>query len=120
MLYVGGKVIGMLFFVIVLLGVKFGMCVFDEEIFGFVVVIVEYFIDVEVVELVNVLEFGLVGLVIGVDVDCVKVIVMQLKVGYFYINDQMVVVLLFVLFGGCGWFGNGICIFGFVIWEEFI
>lgn len=76
MLYVGGKVIGMLFFVIVLLGVKFGMCVFDEEIFGFVVVIVEYFIDVEVVELVNVLEFGLVGLVIGVDVDCVKVIVM--------------------------------------------
>lgn len=118
-LHVGGKATGTLFPATVLSGVKPGMRAFDEEIFGPVAVIVEYSTDAEAVELANVSEFGLVGSVIGADVDRAKAIAMQLKVGHLHINDQTVVASPLAPFGGRGRSGNGTRISGPAIWEEF-
>lgn len=118
-LQVGGKANGTLFPATVLSGVKPGMRAFDEEIFGPVAVIVEYSTDAEAVELANVSDFGLVGSVIGADVDRAKAIAMQLKVGHLHINDQTVVASPLAPFGGRGRSGNGTRISGPAIWEEF-
>lgn len=118
-LHVGGKATGTLFPATVLSGVKPGMRAFEEEIFGPVAVIVEYSTDAEAVELANVSEFGLVGSVIGADVDRAKAIAMQLKVGHLHINDQTVVASPLAPFGGRGRSGNGTRISGPAIWEEF-
>lgn len=118
-LHVGGKATGTLFPATVLSGVKPGMRAFDEEIFGPVAVIVEYSTDAEAVELANVSDFGLVGSVIGADVDRAKAIAMQLKVGHLHINDQTVVASPLAPFGGRGRSGNGTRISGPAIWEEF-
>jgi benzaldehyde dehydrogenase (NAD) len=118
-LHVGGKATGTLFPATVLSGVKPGMRAFDEEIFGPVAVIVEYSTDAEAVELANVSDFGLVGSVIGADVDRAKAIALQLKVGHLHINDQTVVASPLAPFGGRGRSGNGTRISGPAIWEEF-
>ena len=118
-LHVGGKATGTLFPATVLSGVKPGMRAFEEEIFGPVAVIVEYSTDAEAVELANVSDFGLVGSVIGADVDRAKAIALQLKVGHLHINDQTVVASPLAPFGGRGRSGNGTRISGPAIWEEF-
>lgn len=118
-LHVGGKAKGTMFPATVLSGVKPGMRAFDEEIFGPVAVVVEYKDDDHAVDLANMTEFGLVGSVIGGDVERAKRIGLRLKVGHLHINDQTVTASPIAPFGGRGRSGNGSRISGPALWEEF-
>jgi len=118
-LHVGGKAKGTMFPASVLSGVTPGMRAFDEEIFGPVAVIVAYKDDDHAVELANMSDFGLVGSVIGTDVDRARAIGMRLRVGHLHINDQTVTASPLAPFGGRGRSGNGSRVSGPALWEEF-
>lgn len=118
-LHVGGKAKGTMFPATVLSGVKPGMRVFEEELFGPVAVVVAYKDEDHAIELANMSEFGLVGSVIGADVARARELGMRLRVGHLHINDQTVTASPIAPFGGRGRSGNGSRISGPALWEEF-
>lgn len=82
------------------------MVIVCEEIFGFVLLVLDFEIEVEVMECVNVIEFGLVVGVFMFDLICVYCVVVGFEVGICYINIYNFV-LVEVLFGGVKMLGVG-------------
>lgn len=83
----GGNYCDLFFELIVLSGVVLGNLVFDEEIFGLVVIVVLFDIDEDVIVFVNWIEYGLLMVILFVDVGCVLWIGECLNMGLLYIND---------------------------------
>lgn len=119
-LFVGGYYDELFYVFIVLVGVIFEMLVYYEELFGFVVLIIVFDDECQVIVLVNGSFYGLVVVVYSCDVVCVMVLGCQLCCGMVYINDQMVNNEFQVFFGGMGDFGNVSCFGGLVSVYEFI
>lgn len=93
------------------------MVIVQEEIFGFVLVILFYDIVEEVIVIVNDIVYGLGVYVQGIDKDQVCVVVVCIKFGQVYLN--YLVWDLQVFFGGYKQFGNG-CEYGVEGMEEYM
>ena len=103
----GGSRNGLFFQPSVVTGVKPGMPLFDEEIFGPVAAITTFADDKEAVELANSTSYGLSAAVVGADVGRAKRIADQLHAGIVHINDQPVLHEVYGPIGGVGVSGNG-------------
>ena len=115
----GGTFDGPFYRPTVLTGVKPGMRVFDEEVFGPVAAITSFSTDDEAVQLANHSEYGLSAGVFSADVGHAITIGNRLNTGLLHINDQTVADEPHVPFGGTGASGNGTRIGGPANWEEF-
>lgn len=83
-------------------------CCIYEEVFGFYVVLLKYFGDIEdVVEIQNDIDYGLVGVVIFEDYCQINYFCDYVEVGFVYGNFLCIGVEVYFLFGGVKKFGNG-------------
>lgn len=103
----------------VLGGVKPGMRVFDEEVFGPVAAVTAFATDDEAVVLANHTDYGLSAAVISRSVDRALTLGNRLRTGLLHINDQTIVSDAHIPFGGRGISGNGSRVGGPANWEEF-
>lgn len=103
----------------VLGGVRPGMRVFDEEVFGPVANIITFQSDDEAVELANNSQGGLSAGVISASVGRAMALGQRLRVGMVHINDQTVNDDCVNPFGGSGIAGNGTSVGGPADWEEY-
>ncbi len=103
----------------VLGGVRPGMRVFDEEVFGPVANIITFQSDDEAVELANNSQGGLSAGVISASVGRAMALGQRLRVGMVHINDQTVNDDCVNPFGGPGIAGNGTSVGGPADWEEY-
>ncbi len=103
----------------VLGGVRPGMRVFDEEVFGPVANIITFQSDDEAVELTNNSQGGLSAGVISASVGRAMALGQRLRVGMVHINDQTVNDDCVNPFGGPGIAGNGTSVGGPADWEEY-
>jgi len=103
----------------VLTGVKPGMRVYDEEVFGPVANIITFETDQEAIELANNTQGSLAAAVISQSVGRALAIGRQLNCGMVHINDQTVNDECVNPFGGPGAAGNGTSVGGMADWEEY-
>ncbi len=103
----------------VLGGVRPGMRVFDEEVFGPVASVTPFASDDEAVELANRTDYGLAAAVMSRNTARALAIGKRLKVGLLHINDQTVLGDPHIPYGGRGQSGNGSRIGGPANWDEF-
>lgn len=103
----------------VLTGVRPGMRVFDEEVFGPVASIITFQDDDEAVALANNSQGGLSAGVISASVSRAMALGQRLRVGMVHINDQTVNDDCVNPFGGPGIAGNGTSVGGPADWEEY-
>jgi benzaldehyde dehydrogenase (NAD) len=103
----GGSHQGLFYRPTVLTGVRPGMRVFDEEVFGPVVAVVPFADDREAVALANSGAYGLAAGVITRSIERAMFFAAQLRTGIVHINDQSVADEPWVPFGGRGASGNG-------------
>ncbi|MEF9386955.1 benzaldehyde dehydrogenase [Ralstonia solanacearum species complex bacterium KE056] len=103
----------------VLGGVRPGMRVFDEEVFGPVANIIVFRDDDEAVALANDSQGGLAAGVISASVGRAMALGQRLRVGMVHINDQTVNDDCVNPFGGPGIAGNGTSMGGPADWEEY-
>ncbi|GLU33812.1 benzaldehyde dehydrogenase [Trinickia caryophylli] len=103
----------------VLGGVRPGMRVFEEEVFGPVANIIVFHSDDEAVELANNSQGGLSAGVISASVGRAMALGQRLRVGMVHINDQTVNDDCVNPFGGPGIAGNGTSVGGPADWEEY-
>jgi benzaldehyde dehydrogenase (NAD) len=103
----------------VLTGVKPGMRVYDEEVFGPVANIITFETDQEAIELANNTQGSLAAAVISQSVGRALAIGRQLHCGMVHINDQTVNDECVNPFGGPGAAGNGTSVGGIADWEEY-
>ena len=115
----GGAFEGLFYQPTVLSGVKPGMPVFEEEVFGPVAALTSFASDDEAVALANQSAYGLSAGVISASVSRALAIGNRLNVGMLHINDQTVADDVLNPFGGRGMSGNGTSIGGPANWEEF-
>jgi benzaldehyde dehydrogenase (NAD) len=115
----GGTFDGPFYRPTVLTGVKPGMRVFEEEVFGPVIAIASFAGDDEAVALANKGEYGLSAGVFSGSVGRALAIGNRLNTGLLHINDQTVGDEPHIPFGGNGASGNGTRIGGPANWEEF-
>lgn len=106
-LLAGGEVDGRYVTPTVLAGVRPGMPVFEEEIFGPVVSITEFASDAEAIELANATAYGLSAGILTASMGRGMEIAGKLNVGLVHINDQTVNDDGFMPMGGRGNSGNG-------------
>lgn len=95
------------------------MCIYCEESFGFVVLIICVQDVEEVILVVNDIDYGFVVVVFGQDVDCCMEIVDWFEIGICQINGLMVFDDLYMFFGGMKVSGYG-CFGGMIVIDEFI
>ncbi len=103
----------------VLGGVRPGMRVFDEEVFGPVASVTAFESDDEAVELANRTDYGLAAAVMSRSTSRALALGQRLRVGLLHINDQTVLGDPHVPYGGRGASGNGSRIGGPANWDEF-
>ena len=103
----------------VLGGVRPGMRVFDEEVFGPVASVTTFETDDEAVELANRTDYGLAAAVMSRSTSRALALGQRLRVGLLHINDQTVLGDPHVPYGGRGASGNGSRIGGPANWDEF-
>lgn len=103
----------------VLGGVRPGMRVFDDEVFGPVANIITFHSDDEAVELANNSQGGLSAGVLSASVGRAMALGQRLRVGMVHINDQTVNDDCVNPFGGPGIAGNGTSVGGPADWEEY-
>lgn len=103
----------------VLSGVRPGMRVFEEELFGPVAAVVSFATDDEAVELASRTEYGLSAAVISPSVGRAMAIGERLNCGLLHINDQTVADECSNPFGGRGASGNGGSVGGPADWDEY-
>jgi benzaldehyde dehydrogenase (NAD) len=103
----------------VLGGVRPGMRVFEEEVFGPVASVTSFGSDDEAVELANSTDYGLAAAVMSRSTGRALALGKRLRVGLLHINEQTVIGGLNVPFGGRGASGNGSRIGGPANWDEF-
>ena len=118
-LLAGGKYEQLFYQPTVLAGVKPGMRVFDEEIFGPVASIISFKTEDEAVALANNSEGGLSAGVISSSVGRAMSLARRLKHGMIHVNDQTVNDDCVNPFGGPGIAGNGTSVGGPADWEEY-
>jgi benzaldehyde dehydrogenase (NAD) len=104
---VGGDRDGLFFNPTVVTGVRPGMPVFDEEIFGPVAPITTFSTDAEAVALANQTAYGLSAAVVGRDLARAQRIADRIHAGIVHINDQPVLHEVYGPIGGVGASGNG-------------
>lgn len=85
---------------VILKDVKFDMSIVKEELFGLVVCIMLFEMEDEVVSIVNVILFGLSGVVYMVNVEWGVEFVKWIEIGMIYVNDMIINDELNVVFGG--------------------
>jgi benzaldehyde dehydrogenase (NAD) len=103
----------------VLEGVRPGMRVMEEEVFGPVVSVIPFDSDDEAIRLNNATEYGLSAGVITQSLERAMEFTAKLRTGIIHINDQTVADEPWVPFGGRGASGNGGRHGGVANWEEF-
>ncbi len=118
-LHAGGTHESLFYRPTVLGGVKPGMRVFDEEVFGPVASITSFASDDEAVELANSTDYGLAAAVMSRNTARALALGQRLKVGLLHINDQTVLGDPHIPYGGRGHSGNGSRIGGPANWDEF-
>jgi benzaldehyde dehydrogenase (NAD) len=118
-LLTGGQREGLFYPATVLAGVKPGMPVFEEEVFGPVANVISFETDDEAIAHANAGEYGLSAGVISADVGRALALGARIRTGMLHINDQTVVHEPHIPFGGVGASGNGGRIGGGANWDEF-
>lgn len=118
-LLAGGRSEGLFYQPTVLAGVKAGMRVYDEEVFGPVANIIAFKTDEEAVALANHHQGSLASAVISPSIGRAMAIAAQLNSGMVHINDQTVNDECVNPFGGPGIAGNGSSVGGPADWEEY-
>ena len=118
-LLAGGQHEGLFYKPTVLTGVKAGMRVYDEEVFGPVANIITFKTDDEAVALANNHTGSLASAVISPSIGRAMAIAGQLNSGMVHINDQTVNDDCVNPFGGPGIAGNGSSVGGPADWEEY-
>lgn len=118
-LLAGGQHEGLFYKPTVLSGVKPGMRVYDEEVFGPVANILTFKTDDEAVALANNHTGSLASAVISPSIGRAMAIARQLNSGMVHINDQTVNDECVNPFGGPGIAGNGSSVGGPADWEEY-
>lgn len=118
-LLVGGKYEKLFYSPTVLAGVRPGMRVFDEEIFGPVASVISFKTDDEAIALANHGHGGLSAGVISQSVGRAMSLASRLKKGMVHINDQTINDDCVNPFGGPGIAGNGSSVGGPADWEEY-
>jgi len=118
-LLAGGSSDGLFYKPTVLAGVKAGMRVYDEEVFGPVANIITFKTDDEAVALANNHQGSLASAVISPSIGRAMAIAAQLNSGMVHINDQTVNDECVNPFGGPGIAGNGSSVGGPADWEEY-
>ncbi|QRY78142.1 benzaldehyde dehydrogenase [Pseudomonas sp. PDNC002] len=103
----GGTRSGLYFQPTVVTGVKPGMPLFEEEIFGPVAAITEFQGDDEAIELANLGEYGLSAAVVSPNLARAQRVADRLQAGIVHINDQTLLHEVFGPIGGVGASGNG-------------
>ena len=103
----GGTREGLFYQPTVVTGVKPGMPLFDEEIFGPIAAITAVVDDNEAVALANHTSYGLAASVMSGDIARAQRIADQLRSGIVHINDQTVLHEVYGPIGGVGVSGNG-------------
>jgi benzaldehyde dehydrogenase (NAD) len=103
----------------VLDGVRPGMRVFEEEVFGPVAAVTSFESEDEAVALANRTEYGLSAAVISRSVGRAMAIGNRMRTGLLHINDQTIVSDAHAPFGGRGISGNGSRVGGPANWDEF-
>lgn len=103
----------------VLAGVRPGMPVFEEEIFGPVASVITFESDDEAVALANQNQGGLAAGVISSSLERAMRVGARLRQGMVHINDQTVNDECVNPFGGPGIAGNGTSVGGPADWEEY-
>lgn len=117
-LHLGGKFNGPFFYPTVLSGVKPGMQVWEEEIFGPIAAITAFDTDEEAIQLANDTPYGLSGAVVGSQVRATRV-AERLQTGMVHINDRSTDDSAYIPFGGVKLSGNGGRYGSYVNWEEY-
>ena len=118
-LHAGGTFERLFYRPTVLGGVKPGMRVFEEEVFGPVAAVTSFGSDDEAVQLANSTDYGLAAAVMSRSTGRALALGKRLRVGLLHINEQTVIGGLNVPFGGRGSSGNGSRIGGPANWDEF-
>lgn len=118
-LLAGGRYSGLFYQPTVLAGVRRGMRVHDEEIFGPVIAMATFRTDDEAVALANDHEGGLAAAVISRDVGRACALAERLHAGMVHVNDQTINDDATNPFGGPGVAGNGNVHGGPADWEAF-
>jgi benzaldehyde dehydrogenase (NAD) len=103
----GGDRDGLFYKPTVVTGVRPGMPLFDEEIFGPVAPITTFATDDEAVSLANQTSYGLSAAVVGKDLARAQRIADRIHAGIVHINDQPVLHEVYGPIGGVGVSGNG-------------
>ncbi|WP_328610690.1 aldehyde dehydrogenase family protein [Amycolatopsis sp. NBC_00345] len=103
----GGVRDGLFYQPTVVTGVRPGMPLFDEEIFGPIAAITTVADDAEAVRLANRTSFGLASAVVSADLGRAQRVAGQLRTGVVHINDQTVLHEVYGPIGGIGASGNG-------------
>lgn len=118
-LHAGGSYERLFYRPTVLSGVRPGMRVFDEEVFGPVASVTSFASDDDAVQLANSTDYGLAAAVMSRSSGRALALGKRLRVGLLHINEQTVIGGLNVPFGGRGASGNGSRIGGPANWDEF-
>ena len=103
----GGTRDGLFYQPTVVTGVKPGMPLFEEEIFGPIAAITVVADDAEAVTLANQTSYGLAAAVMSGDIGRAQRLADQLRSGIVHINDQTVLHEVYGPIGGVGVSGNG-------------
>jgi benzaldehyde dehydrogenase (NAD) len=103
----GGVRDGLFYQPTVVTGVRPGMPLFDEEIFGPIAAITTFADDEEAVRLANRTSFGLASAVVSADLARAQRVADRLRAGVVHINDQTVLHEVYGPIGGIGASGNG-------------
>ena len=106
-LLTGGTRDGLFYQPTVVTGVKPGMPLFDEEIFGPIAAITVVADDEEAVRLANQTSYGLASAVAGADLARAQRVADRIRTGVVHINDQTVLHEVYGPIGGIGVSGNG-------------
>jgi benzaldehyde dehydrogenase (NAD) len=106
-LLTGGTRDGLFYQPTVVTGVRPGMPLFDEEIFGPIAAVTTVADDAEAVALANRTCYGLVAAVMCGDLGRAQRVADQLRTGIVHINDQTVLHEVYGPIGGIGVSGNG-------------
>jgi benzaldehyde dehydrogenase (NAD) len=117
-LHLGGKFNGSFFYPTVLSGVKPGMQVWEQEIFGPIAAITAFDTDSEAIQMANDTPYGLSAAVLGSQVRATR-IAEQLQTGMVHINDRSTDDSAYVPFGGVKLSGNGGRYGSYVNWDEY-
>jgi len=116
-LHLGGKFNGPFFYPTVLSGVKPGMQVWEQEIFGPIAAITAFDTDSEAIQMANDTPYGLSAAVLGSQVRATR-IAEQLQTGMVHINDRSTDDSAYVPFGGVKLSGNGGRYGSYVNWDR--